>query len=207
MHVDILNEAQQHLLPRLARALDGTDYYLVGGAALALQVGHRSSVDFDWFAPQVGEPERLLHLLRVAHLEYTVLSLRVETVYVLIDTVQVSFIGYAYPLLQPVVCWPEIGLHMAGLDDIACMKLSAISSRGARKDFIDLHALITLYGSLEEYVRRYQQKYRTHDIGHVVRSLVYFEDAEREPELQMVTPVTWQRVTADFEKWVKALSV
>lgn len=164
------------------------------------------SVDFDWFAPQVGEPDRLLQLLNAEHVEYTVLTMRFETVYLLIDSVPVSFIGYNYPLLQPFVYWPESGLRMAGLDDIACMKLSAISSRGARKDFIDLHALITRYRSLEAYLDRYQEKYQTHDIGHVVRSLVYFEDAKREPELQMATPLTWQRVTADFEAWVKALS-
>ena len=60
MHIDILNDAQQRLLPPIAEALTDTDYYLAEGTASALQIGHRPSVDFDWFIAQLGEPEMLL---------------------------------------------------------------------------------------------------------------------------------------------------
>jgi hypothetical protein len=116
-----------------------------------------------------------------------------------------SFIGYDYPLVEPTVPWPQFGLRLAGLDDIACMKLSAIVSRGSRKDFIDLHYLIRHFHPLGEYLEKYKKKYRNCDIGHVVRSRVYFADAETEPPVRMLKPVSWKQVKSDFERWVADL--
>ena len=96
---------------------------------------------------------------------------------------------------------------MAGPDDIACMKISAIAFRRARKDFIDLHYLITHFRTLEEYLRLYQKKYQQQDIGHVIRSLVYFADAEVEPEIRLRRPILWEKLRSDFEKWVVGLSL
>ena len=81
--------------------LVGTDLYLAGGTALALHVGHRPSIDFDRFGSQIGDPEILFRRLRSAGIDFTILANSFETVYVEIDTVQVSFIGYQYPLLTP----------------------------------------------------------------------------------------------------------
>lgn len=205
LHTDVLYAAQRELLPRLVAALADTGYYLAGGTALALQLGHRTSVDFDWFIETLGEPETLFTRLRKYQIDFTVRSIDIETVYVNMQGVQVSFIGYAYPLLQPVLVWSEISLRMASLDDIACMKLSAIASRGARKDFLDLHFLITHFRSLSDYLRLYRQKYQQRDLGHVLRSLVYFADAEREPEIPLHPPVVWETLTTDFQRWVVQL--
>lgn len=205
MHTELLTEPQKRILPPLAEALVGTDYYLAGGTALTLRIGHRPSVDFDWFTPQLGDPEGLLRRLNAFHIAFTVLSVSVETVYLSIEAVQVSFIGYAYPLLQSTVLWPQIGLQLAGTDDIACMKLSAVASRGARKDFIDLHCLITRFRSLEEYLGLYRKKYQQRDLGHVIRSLVYFADAEVEPEIETNPPLAWETLKRDIETWVVRL--
>lgn len=205
LHTDMLHAAQRDLLPRLAAALSDTDYYLAGGTALALQLGHRTSVDFDWFIEVLGEPEALFIRLRQHQLDFLVRSIDIETVYVNIQGVQVSFIGYAYPLLQPILVWPEMNLRMASLDDMACMKLSAIASRGARKDFLDLYYLITHFHPLKNYVRLYQQKYHQRDMGHVLRSLVYFADAEREPEIFSNPPIAWKTLTTAFQRWVVEL--
>jgi len=206
VHVDVLNSFQKKILPAMAQALAGTDLYLAGGTALALQVGHRPSIDFDWFGSQIGDAEILFHRLRVAGLDFTVLTHSFETVYVEIETVQVSFIGYSYPVLHPFCHWAEYDISMASLDDIACMKLSAVTNRGSRKDFIDLHYLVTNFKSLERYLVLFQKKYKQQDIGHVIRSLVFFEDADQEPEIKMFKPVNWLELKKDFESWVKALS-
>lgn len=115
-----------------------------------------------------------------------------------------SCISYDYPLLQPLsVC--KHGAKLAHTDDIACMKLSAIGSRGSRKDFVDLHFLISRFRSLEEYLGLYRRKYQNRDIGHVLRSVVYFEDAEAEPDILTVQPFDWQGMKRDFERWVGEL--
>jgi len=204
---DILSDVQKKVLPNLAKALVDTDFYLAGGTALALQVGHRQSMDFDWFIPQLGDPEILFNRLKSLDIAFEIQSISFETVYLNIDTIQMSFIGYDYPRLQPKVLWTELGVHLAGMNDIACMKLSAIASRGSRKDFFDLHYLIKHFLSLEDYLRLYMKKYKNRDIGHVVRSLVYFADAETEPDIKMIKPVVWQDIKSDFEKWVKDLKV
>ena len=86
------------------------------------------------------------------------------------------------------------------------MKLSAIALRGSQKDFVDLHYLITHIRPLEDYLQFYMKKYKNRDMGHVVRSLVYFADAEGEPALKMIKPLIWQDLKSDFEKWVKDLT-
>ena len=205
MHIEILSAPQRKALALFGNALTGSDFYLAGGTALSLQVGHRYSVDLDWFAPRLGEPETLFQRLKSFGIDFKVLSISFETVYLTIYGVQTSFIGYDYPMLQQKATLPEFEIQMAGTDDIACMKLSAIASRGSQKDFVDLHYLIKHFHSLEDYLQLYMKKYENRDIGHVVRSLVYFVDAEAEPEIRMIKPVIWQDLKTDFEKWVKDL--
>lgn len=207
IHIDILSDAQKKVLPNLAKALANTDFYLAGGTALALQVGHRQSMGFDWFISKLGDPEILFNRLKSLNIVFEIQSISFETVYLNIDTIQMSFIGYEYPVLQPKVLWPEFGVHLAGINDIACMKLSAVASRGSRKDFVDLHYLIKHFLPLEDYLRLYMKKYENRDIGHLVRSLVYFADAETEPDIKMIKPLAWRDLRSDFEKWVKDLKV
>jgi hypothetical protein len=148
----------------------------------------------------------LLTFYEFINIAFEIQSVSPETVYVTVNSVVVSFMGYDYPLIQPKVFWPDYGIHLAGLDDIACMKLSAIALRGSRKDFVDLHYLITLVRPLEDYLELYRKKYKNRDIGHVIRSLVYFADAEGEPPLKMIKPVVWKKLESDFEQWVKDLA-
>lgn len=207
MHFEVLTDAQKKVLSRFSSVLGKTDFYLAGGTALALQIGHRMSKDFDWFIPRLGEIETLLTMLQAARMEFVVTSTNLETCYLLIDNVQVSFFGYDYPLLQPKVLCPEYNVHLASLDDIASMKLSAVAARGSRKDFIDLYFLFKNHRPLEEYLKLYQNKFKTRDIGYIIRSLVYFENAELEPEVQMIKPVSWSDLKTDMERWVKELKL
>jgi hypothetical protein len=207
LHLNILNEQQRTLLPCLAEVA-ADKFYLAGGTALALQLGHRLSVDFDWFTPTVGNCEELLSKIKrlCGDGEPRVLSMSHETLHLQIRGVQVSFLGYDYPLLQPLVPWLDFGCALADIRDIACMKLSAITGRGARKDFIDLHQIILNHYDLRTCLSFFQQKYRQHDIGHVVRSLTYFADADLEPEIVLYNPQTaWQVIKSDLIKRVKAL--
>jgi len=173
VHLDILNESQKKVLSQLAYALAGTEFYMAGGTALALHIGHRLSIDFDWFITTFENPEKLFQRLEDCGIVFDIKSVDIGTVYMEIDTVQVSFIGY----------------------------------KGSRKDFIDLYFLINFFRSLEDYLKLYMQKYQNRDVGHVIRSLVYFQDAEAEPETIILKPFDWQDMKANLEKWVKCLNV
>ncbi|OGR04438.1 MAG: hypothetical protein A2511_02025 [Deltaproteobacteria bacterium RIFOXYD12_FULL_50_9] len=180
--------------------------YMAGGTALALQLGHRPSVDFDWFAPSIGNPEQLFQRLTPSGLPYTILSISHETLYLTINEVQMSFIGYCYPMLRPPVLWPDYNIHLADIVDIACMKLSAITNRGSRKNFIDLFFITRDHIPLNKCLTLFTQKYQQRDIGHVLRSLVYFADADSEPEVKIQSEVNWPKIKKTFESEIKKLT-
>jgi hypothetical protein len=188
-----------------SKALAGGDFYLAGGTALALLEGHRISADLDFFAPKLGDPDALARRIATRGMDIQVISTASETLYVQAGMVEASFIGSPFPLLAP-PAEPAHGLlPLASPEDIAAMKLAAAASRGCRKDFVDLWVLITCGKSLKEHLEGFQKKYEARDIGHVVRSLVFFDDADREPPLRLLAPIDWERVKEDFKKWVAQL--
>jgi len=190
---------------QLSAALSETDFYLAGGTALALQEGHRISIDLDLMSPSFDDPERLIHDLRDGELSFKTTYTSSRTLYVNLGGVQVSFFGYHYPQLRALEETAPGLLPLAHRDDIAAMKLAAIAARGSRKDFIDLWILVSRHDSLAEYLGFYQRKYDSRDVGHVVRSLTYFDDAELEPDPRLLIEIKWSGIKADFLTWVAGL--
>ena len=117
--------------------------------------------------------------------------------------VKLSFLEYRYPALVPLVEWPEFGCRLAGLEDIACMKLSAIASRGARKDFIDVYALGRSGFAIADMLAQYRSKFAVEDAGHVLMSLTYFDDAELEEMPELLWQIDWPEVRQTIESWVR----
>jgi hypothetical protein len=198
---DPITSAQRAVLAKLAGPLrDG--FYLVGGVALAAHLAHRTSRDLDLFAthdPGPLEPDLLeIPGLQIVGRSRGTLELRV-------DGLPVSVIEYRYPLLAPPAPCAGLAVPVASLDDLASMKLSAITGRGAARDFWDLHTIISHTGRpLPDWLATFQRKYPTEDLGHLVRSLAYFGDA-RGPLPLGLTPERWQEIQRDFESWVRAL--
>ena len=205
IHINILTESQKTVLDSLTSALKKTDFYMAGGTALALQIGHRLSIDFDWFTSRIDDPETIFSIMKSHGINFRIVNVSYETIYIEIEGVQVSFIGYDYHMLCPYnnFTYNEKTLKLASIDDIACMKLSAIASRGSRKDFVDLYFIINKFRSLNEYLQLYIKKFQNRDIGHVIRSLVYFEDAESEFEIVCRSSYQWKELKKKFETWVK----
>lgn len=205
LHWEALEPKAHEAFFTVSRALAGTDCYLAGGTALALMEGHRVSVDLDIFTERLGSTEDVLGRLRGQIPEFSVTSVSAGTVYVEILGVQVSVIEYSYPLLGPTVSSGADGLELASRDDIAAMKLSAVANRGSRKDFVDLWILLTRHRPLAEYLARYRKKFEVRDVGHVVRSLVHFDDAERDPPLRLLIDLDWRELRTDFRSRVEGL--
>jgi hypothetical protein len=198
-----LSPEQERALDALARVVDPSSYYLGGGVAVALRLHHRRSVDLNLFTT-TSDPPALAEALKEASIVIT--STAPGTLHLEVGGVPASLLRYRYPLLGAPERVPGVPLPLASLDDLECMKLSAIVGRGARRDFWDLHALLEARGkSLGEVLVAYRRKYAQEDIGHVVRSLVYFAEADAEPMATGLTEAHWARIRSDFTTWVREL--
>ena len=164
------------------------NFVLVGGTALALQIGHRKSIDLDFFTLEAFDPYLLLADLSA---DFTPVLLQKSALSLIctIEGIKVDFIQFRYPFIRPIR--EEEGIRMLSLEDIAPMKLDAISGRGSKKDFYDVYFFLQHF-SLEKMFQLYQEKYPHQTTFHVLRSLVYFEDAEKDPDpLVFDTRITW----------------
>ncbi len=180
-----LAEEQLRALDRLSSVAKQLRLYLAGGTGIGMHLHHRISRDIDLFSE--GPELDLEHTRDVfSRLEdVTVVSLTDATLAVRFGAVPVDVVKYPYALLNPLESAPG-GFPVASLGDLATMKLSAVARRGIRRDFWDLHQILTqgtltLEQSLKDYVRRFGVKQS--DVYHVLRSLTYFEDAEADPLL------------------------
>jgi hypothetical protein len=167
-----------------------SSYALVGGTALALQIGHRISEDIDLFGSQPIDHDSCLAWLN----EKGSVRLIKKSPNILICTwnnIKVDFVCYPYFWIDKVL---EVeALRLASMKDIAAMKLNAIAGRGSRKDFIDIYFLLK-YFSLDEMVFFYLQKYHDGSEFLVRKSLTYFEDAESEAMPLMIQQVSWDTI-------------
>lgn len=176
---------QPHTLELLRQIQDlpcARDTRLVGGTALALQYGHRLSVDLDFFG-RIPEDALTMQeeLETLGELKVIKESTKIR-IYQL-DGIKIDFVDYSrYPWLSDSVI--EEGIKLAAPCDIAAMKVNAIEGRGTKKDFIDIYVLLQHY-SLNEILEFYKAKYPEHSILRALMSLTYFDDAD----LQMPPPM------------------
>lgn len=195
-HSDVISGETEGTLRGLQGAHLLDRFYLAGGTALALQFGHRLSLDLDFFAGEHFDEDALLQKMQA--LEGFALAAKAPyTLHAAILRTKVSFLGYSYPLLFPANSFLDIAV--ADPRDIACMKLSAIASRGAKRDFVDLYICAERFG-LTEILRLFQRKYTQIDMSrtHILKSLTYFTDAEKDPMPHMLVPLDWNRVKQFF---------
>jgi hypothetical protein len=200
---NVITPAVEHVLRDLKGASVIAGFYLAGGTALALQLGHRRSHDLDFFSQELFDEEAFVQNLR----RFSDVSLAAKsphTLHAVVQGVKVSFLGYAYPLLFSLKTF--LGVQVADPRDIACMKLSAIASRGARRDFVDLYAVAKEFG-LGELLDLFHQKYAQtrYNSIHLLKSLVYFTDAEKDPPPDMLAPFSWDEIKQFFVQQVPRL--
>lgn len=178
-------------------------FYLAGGTALALQIGHRKSFDLDFFSQDfdenvVEEKVKTINGFKLVKKEN-------QTLHISIGKSKVSFLGYPYPLVFPYRFFNTVAI--ADVRDIAAMKMTAIANRGTKRDFFDLFTVAQLF-SISELFEVFKSKFSkvNYSKNHVLRSLTYFNDAEDDVELKMLNDISWQEVKAFFIKEVPKLS-
>jgi len=199
LHREALPPGTLGLLTALSADPALSAFALAGGTSLALRFGHRLSIDLDFFTTETFEKERIIEALETTH-QVAVKNINPAGIRAFIDRVNVDFVTYRYALLAP----PETfdGIRLLSLRDVVGMKLSAITNRGAKKDFFDLHILILKLG-FPALVDIYRQKYPSHDPLILLRSVSYFEDAEDQEDPVSLLGVTWPEVKSSIQRAVK----
>ncbi|MBD3300522.1 MAG: hypothetical protein GF347_04170 [Candidatus Moranbacteria bacterium] len=180
------------------------DFYLGGGTALALQIGHRDSVDFDFFSKKDIDTQKLFQMIKDVFKNFEINKIQEEenTLTVIIgENVKLSFFTLKVDLIEDFVS--DENLKLASVLDIALMKLNAITSRATSKDYIDLYFILKKY-KLEELLIKLREKFPNLDEALVLKSLVYFDDIEEEEiEFSDGFQVELSEVEGFLEKVVK----
>ena len=175
-------------------------FYLAGGTALALQIGHRPSVDLDLFADNDDLLDPLRHAIITTLEQHTTVEVREDVIGNLllkVNQLSVGFFSYGYPLLEAVSAAGI--LRLASVPDIGLMKMDALMMRGARKDFIDLYCLtraVPFVRLLELRPRKYPRAANFEIM--LLESLTNFDNAERDLMPRLATPLDWEQIKASF---------
>ncbi|MHC4472743.1 MAG: nucleotidyl transferase AbiEii/AbiGii toxin family protein [Planctomycetota bacterium] len=205
MHPSVLSKVAWATVRRLTAAglLDG--WVLAGGTGLALHLGHRESEDLDFFTEEPFDPQVLAGELS-AQGSLSIQTRSRATLHAVLDGTRLSFLGLDAPLLFPGEVYR--GITVADPRDIAVMKVIAVGGRGSRKDFVDLCFYLRSAGDLAAVLALLRRRFENidHNEYHLLKSLVYFEDAETEPMPRMRRSVTWESVKETLVAEVRRLS-
>lgn len=180
--------------------------YLAGGTAIALQLGHRESKDFDFFTKEKFDARNLATELKRRLPNFKLEKIAWGTIMGDVGKIRFTIFYYNYPLLFKPKSF--LGINIADLRDIAAMKIASISDRGWKRDFIDLYFLIkNRIVTLRECLNLYSQKFKKlqQNKAHILKSLIYFEDAEKEKMPKMFKPIAWLEIKEFLEQKVKSL--
>lgn len=200
LHWSTLGEKRKAILKLLVDQMPLPGSYLAGGTALALMLGHRQSVDLDWFYAHQFDPEQLARQLSSLE-EFETSEAAKGTLHGIFCGLRITWLYYPNPLLDNFVTTSEMpALKLASLKDIAVMKLAALSHRGSAKDFIDLYILAKHNLNIQQVIDDMPAKFPGKRINnyHIIKSLSYFDDAENEPLPKMFIDFDWQSLKEYF---------
>lgn len=205
MHIQTLAPKTKSLLDQIAGQSFLNSFYLSGGTALALYLGHRESEDLDFFTKNDFDPVKLQieleQITKLSSVEQAKGTLNCHA-----GDVELQFLYYPYNLLHDPVVWNKINVSSA--EDIACTKLLTIASRGSKKDFIDIYFILKKY-SLKKLFNLLQKKYPKTDYNqiHILKSLVYFADADEQGMPRMHIDISWKNVKKNIVDTVKSFRI
>jgi hypothetical protein len=190
------------LLKKLQQIPQLNHLRLVGGTALALQLGHRNSVDLDLFGIVTLSLEEMTQAMENAGLEVSFSKKRGGVYLFVVNNVKVDIVNFPLEWFEPAIETEDV--KMAGLKDIVAMKMAAITGRGRKKDFIDFYFLLK-YFSLNQAFDLYLKKYPNNAIENAMMSLTYFVDAEKDTMPKMFIDIDWEDIKSTIRDAVRGL--
>ena len=206
LHLETLPKDSQAVLSKIKNLIKKHRFVLAGGTGLAIQIGHRVSEDLDFFTKETFSTDRLFQEIKGKALSPVVLQEEKGTLTVTAQGVKLSFLQYTYPFKEKMADLD--GVPIAGIIDITSMKIVAVSQRGAKRDFVDLYAVlqtVPFWKIAENLMERFGAD-RVNPV-HIGKSLVYFQDADIDPDplyLGSDQPA-WDQVKKFFKKNVKQM--
>ena len=203
-YTNTVPQATSMVLDNIKDMPDIQKFYLTGGTALSLLFGHRESEDLDFFTKNPFHPTLLQqNLLQLGTLENV--QIDQGTLNLFVNKVKLQFLYYPYNLLEKLISWN--GINLSSMIDIACTKLITISMRGGKKDFIDLYVILQQM-TLKELFAKLDRKYTKvqYNYPHILKSLIYFNDADNQPMPRMHKDFSWEDVKDSIVKQVKAFA-
>lgn len=204
LYLNTLPQGTLSVLDKIKHIPDVQNFYLSGGSALSLQLGHRESEDLDFFTNRSFQPQLLQQkLLQCGILENV--EIDEGTLNLSVNNVKLQFLYYPYTVLEKFIPWH--GIHLSSVIDISCTKLITISMRGSKKDFIDLYFILQQL-TLSELFTKMDEKYKNvhYNYAHILKSLVYFVDADNQPMPKMHKDISWQDVKTSIIQHVKTFT-
>lgn len=201
MYLEILDENRKEILSKLG-FLNKFGFYMAGGTALALQIGHRTSLDFDFYTEKKFNPKKLREKFDRNFKNVQEIYLSEETAEFEVDGVRMSFFRYPYRPIKQLI--PIEDVYIVSKEDIAAMKILAVSQRGTRRDFIDIFFLMKEFG-LKSILEFTKEKYPMFNIYVGLQGLVYFKDAEEDPakgRFKLLKEVNWSKIKKYIAKEV-----
>ncbi len=169
---------------------------LVGGTSLALQLGHRNSIDIDLFGNLDLDDYKIVEILKQFKQVEIIASSKSIKIF-MINNIKVDLVNYPYMWIDNQL--ERDGIRLAGLKDIAAMKISAITQRGSKKDFIDLYFLLKSF-SFNQIMEFYMLKITDGNEWLALRSLTYFDDADEQPMPKMYKDAKWEDIKSLIAK-------
>ena len=195
LHLSTIDKNTYELLQKLsAIEMIAKNFALAGGTSLALQIGHRKSIDLDFFSPvsfDVRELEITLAADQTVHFQFV--NSNSSMLFCYINSIKCDFVREPARLINSFLY--EDKVRYFSIADIAAMKMHTICGRGKKKDFFDIYALLELY-TWEHLILWFQQKYDEDQLYFLWRSILYFEDAEDDPDIKGIPPFTknWNEI-------------
>lgn len=208
MHFNCLPPEARELLKKLNKTVHAYEAVLAGGTGLALHIGHRMSVDLDFFTQKAFSTEKIFQEMKQLGLNPKVLEESEGALTVTADGTKVSIFHYPYSFVEETK--EADGVPVAGVIDVASMKVVAISQRGAKRDFFDLYFVlqdVPFRKVAENMIKRFGAD-RINPV-HIGKSLVYFADADADPEPRLLgkDKPAWDRVKKFFIKNVQQMTL
>lgn len=205
MYIQTLAPNTKIVLTKIANQPFLSSFYLSGGTALALHLGHRESEDLDFFTQRDFDPI-ILQIQLEKKVNLSGIEQDLGTLNCYADDVKLQFLHYPYNLISSPTYWNNI--QLSSIEDIACTKLLTISSRGSKKDFIDLHFILNKF-TLNKLFALLKSKYHHIDYNeiHILKSLVYFADADIQVMPRMHSTITWDEVKNNIKETVKRYKI
>lgn len=205
LHLEVLPSRQRWLWERLQKTdspLRKLNFYLAGGTALALQLGHRHSEDFDFFSLRAETANPVQEWLERLP-GWILREKNASTLHAQVKGVKISFIGnYRYPTVKKTI--KAENLELASMADIGLMKLLAVTHRAALRDYIDLAAIIRDHIPLEDLLNGSRKKYgRGFNPMISLKALVSFQDLDKEMPFLLDKSLgrEWQKIlTSEVKK-------